>query len=57
MNEVYYYICFREVLASPRLLNVESRIDWRKCEQSLDEEENDVKTFRDAFEPFNPIKD
>lgn len=47
----------REVLASPRLLNVESRIDWRKCEQSLDEEENDVKLFRDAFEPFNPIKD
>ncbi|XP_015376000.1 PREDICTED: CWF19-like protein 1 isoform X2 [Diuraphis noxia] len=47
----------REVLASPRLLNVESRIDWRKCEQSLDEEENDVKMFRDAFEPFNPIKD
>lgn len=47
----------REVLASPRLLNVESRIDWRKCEQSLDEEEKDVKMFRDAFEPFNPIKD
>jgi len=45
------------VLASPKLLNVESRIDWRKCEQSVDEEENDVQMFRDAFEPFNPIKD
>lgn len=47
----------REVLASPRLLNVEDCIDWKKCEQSQDEETSEVNLFRCAFAPYNPIKD
>jgi hypothetical protein len=47
----------REVLASPSLLNVKDRIDWKTCQQPINEEEMDVKLFRQAFAPYNPIKD
>lgn len=55
LNTILY--CFREILASPNLLNVQNRIDWRKCVQTEDEETLDVKMFRIAFAPHNPIKD
>lgn len=51
------FIFTREVLASPKLLNLQNRIDWRKCEQTTEEEENGVKMFRKAFAPYNPIED
>lgn len=55
LSKMFVYI--REVLASPKLLNVEDRIDWKKCDQSQDEETSDVNLFRCAFAPYNPIKD
>lgn len=54
---IYTLNYVREVLASPKLLNVQDRIDWRKCLQTLDEEKSDIQTFRSNFERFNPIKD
>lgn len=55
INKTFNY--FREVLASPKLLNVENRIDWKKCEQTKEDEKTDVNLFRCAFSPYNPIKD
>jgi len=46
----------RETLASPNLLNVQDRIDWRKCLQTLEDEEIDISLFSTAFSRFNPIK-
>lgn len=59
VNTVFIIYLFgdREVLASPKLLNVQDRIDWRKCEQTIQEEEYGVEMFRNAFAPYNPIKD
>ncbi|XP_050424334.1 CWF19-like protein 1 [Adelges cooleyi] len=47
----------REVLASSKILNVKDRIDWKKCEQTENEEANGVIKFRNSFAQFNPIKD
>ncbi|VVC31052.1 HIT-like domain,Cwf19-like protein, C-terminal domain-2,Cwf19-like, C-terminal domain-1 [Cinara cedri] len=47
----------REVLASKSLLDVEDRIDWRKCKQTPEEEINDINTFRSAFKTFNRLKE
>ncbi|GAB6026563.1 hypothetical protein CHUAL_012979 [Chamberlinius hualienensis] len=43
----------REVLASPPLLNVPDRVDWRACPLSKEEETRLCNTFRKAFEPFD----
>ncbi|CAM1328180.1 CWF19L1 (predicted) [Pycnogonum litorale] len=43
----------REVLCSPPLLNMEDKIDWRKCEHTKDEETAAAAEFRDKFQPFD----
>ena len=44
----------REVLASPSLLNMEDRIDWRECKAANKEEEAQMtKEFRKTFQPFD----
>lgn len=61
---IYYYFrvieifkYFREILASPDLLNIQDRIDWKKCSQSEADEVTDVQMFSKAFASFNPFKD
>lgn len=43
----------REVLASRSLLNAESRVDWRECKATPEEEASMTKKFRKLFEPFD----
>jgi len=41
----------RRVLA--KLMNMEDRVIWQDCEQTLEEEEKDVEAFRDAFKEWD----
>jgi hypothetical protein len=41
----------RKVLA--KLLGLEKRLQWRDCEQTVPEEEKDVKAFKAAFKIFD----
>ena len=41
----------RKVLA--KLLGLEKRLQWRDCEQSVDEEKRDVEAFKAAFRIFD----
>ncbi|XP_071515989.1 CWF19-like protein 1 [Panulirus ornatus] len=43
----------REVLASPPILNVPERIDWRECKTSQEEETKLRNRIREAFLPFD----
>ncbi|XP_013396694.1 CWF19-like protein 1 isoform X2 [Lingula anatina] len=43
----------REALASPELLNMLDRVDWRNCKYSKEEETNMAKELRTAFQPFD----
>ncbi|XP_063784574.1 CWF19-like protein 1 isoform X2 [Pseudophryne corroboree] len=43
----------REVLASEALLNIPTRADWKACKLSHEEEEDQAKSFRREFEPFD----
>ena len=44
---------FREVLASPPILNVTERIDWRECKMSKEEETNLRDRIREEFQPYD----
>ena len=44
---------FREVLASPLVLNVPHRVDWKACSSSQEEESDATKTLRQNFQPFD----
>jgi len=43
----------RELLASPPFLNKENRVDWRQCEDSVEDETNWTQAFRDEFKSFD----
>lgn len=43
----------REVLASPPLLDLPEKIDWKACTLSKEEETHLVQDFRTAFQPFD----
>ena len=43
----------RRVLASPRLLNMAHRADWRACTMTRAEEDAMTSTMRDRFKPFD----
>lgn len=43
----------REVLASPSLLNMVDRVDWKACKVSVDDEKKIVAAFRKKFQPFD----
>jgi len=43
----------REVMADPRLLNLESRVDWKVCVTDKATETETVKEFRKQFAPFD----
>ena len=43
----------RDVLASPQILNMPDRVDWKVCKLSKDEEISNAKSFRTAFEPYD----
>ena len=43
----------REVLASPPLLNMEERVDWRECKADKETETQMTKAFRKLFAPFD----
>ena len=43
----------RDVLASPQILNMPDRVNWKVCKLSKDEEISNAKSFRTAFEPFD----
>lgn len=43
----------RDVLASPSLLSLPDRVDWRNCKLSKEEEVITTKSFRKRFQPFD----
>ncbi|XP_060770280.1 CWF19-like protein 1 isoform X2 [Neoarius graeffei] len=43
----------REVLASEAVLNMPTRLDWRECKGSREEEEALTKQFRTDFQPYD----
>jgi len=43
----------REVVASPSLLNMADRVDWKACKVSEDEEKQMAASFRKKFQPFD----
>eukprot|EP00794_Sanderia_malayensis_P016735 gene16735-18431_t len=43
----------REVLASPELLNMPERVDWKACKVSKDEETSMTVNFRKKFSPYD----
>lgn len=43
----------REVLASPNLLNVPGRVDWKACKGSKEEETELASSFRRNFQPYD----
>ncbi|KAL5479933.1 hypothetical protein EMCRGX_G023536 [Ephydatia muelleri] len=43
----------REVLASPLLLNIPDRVDWKACSTSKEEETQAAKAFRKTFQPYD----
>lgn len=51
---MYWDVCFyREVLASPLLLNIPDRVDWKACSTSKEEETQAAKAFRKQYQPFD----
>lgn len=44
---------FREVLASPPILNVTERIDWRECKSTEEEETRLRNRIREDFRPYD----
>ena len=51
LNERTTY--FREVLASPPILNVTERIDWRECKISKEEETELRNKIKEDFRRFD----
>lgn len=47
----------REVIASPLLLNIPDRIDWKACSMSKEEETQAAKAFRKMFQQFDFTSD
>lgn len=45
----------RVVLASPKILNVEHRVDWRKCQDTVEEEKEMAEKMRKSFATFDLI--
>merc|ERR1711879_144587 len=45
----------RQVLSSPDVLNDASRIDWKRCVISKEEEIKLTEKFREEFTPFDPV--
>lgn len=43
----------REVAASPALLNMPDRVDWKACKVSKDEETRMAAVFRKKFQPYD----
>jgi len=43
----------REVVASPSLLNLPDRVNWKDCKVSEDEEKKMAATFRKKFQPYD----
>ncbi|XP_062504190.1 CWF19-like protein 1 isoform X2 [Corticium candelabrum] len=43
----------RQVLASPNLLNVPGRIDWKSCQASKESETEMATSFRRMFQPYD----
>ncbi|KAG7163471.1 CWF19-like protein 1-like [Homarus americanus] len=43
----------REVLASPPILNVPERVDWRECKSSKEEETKLRNKIRETFQPYD----
>ena len=41
----------RQVMA--KLMGLDSRFDWRECEQNIDEEKQDAETFKGLFKDFD----
>ena len=37
------------------LLSLPERIDWKKCKQTKQEEEDDAKKFREMFASYDPF--
>ena len=44
---------FSEVLASPLILNLPGRVDWRACLLTKDQETKLAEKFRAEFAPFD----
>lgn len=43
----------REVVASPSLLNLPDRVNWKDCKVSEDEEKEMAAAFRKKFQPYD----
>lgn len=43
----------REIAASPPLLNMEERSDWKACAQNIEQETDLAAKFKQAFQPFD----
>ena len=44
---------YREVLASPSVLNTPDRVDWKACKGTMEEEKQSATVFRKKFKPFD----
>ena len=50
--EIFGLLFLQKVLALPALLDVVDRVDWRKCPET-DEQENEIANeIRSSFVPF-----
>ena len=43
----------REVVASPSLLDLPDRMNWKDCKVSEDEEKEMASAFRKKFQPYD----
>ena len=43
----------REVLASPELLNMPERVDWKVCSITKQQEISHAATFKDTFKKYD----
>ena len=43
----------RKVAASPSLLNLPDRVNWKDCKVSEDEEKEMASAFRKKFQPYD----
>ena len=50
---MFLSLASREVLASPLVLNVPHRVDWKACSATKEEETSAARTMRDNFQPFD----
>ena len=50
---IEYFSLSREVLASPLILNVPNKVNWKNCTLSKEEETEMTLKFRDNFQPFD----